>query len=157
MTSTHFSIKMRFSGTRDQDPFGYQQVIKIRKFSIKEPASSVEKITFLGSHLKVGNGALLRTKLQKQPSIISKTYLHHPTYLILMGFWTQWITWLLHKWLVFYSNGIIQRRPSKPCFKCTHQRHPDPMVCNNYNPFNLKFWSYVAKDELYSYCIDPKK
>ena len=81
-----FSIKMRFSGTRDQDPFGYQQVIKIRKFSIKEPVSSVEKITFLGSHLKVGNGALLRTKLQKQPSIISRTYLHHPTHLILMGF-----------------------------------------------------------------------
>ena len=59
---------------------------KNTNFSIKEPTSGVEKITFLGSHLKVGNGALMRTKLLKQPSIISRTYLHHRTQQIWRGF-----------------------------------------------------------------------
>ena len=159
---------MRFSSASDQDPFGYQQVTKIWNFSIKEPARGVEKITILGSHLRVGNGALLRTKLPKQPSIISRTYLHHRAKQILRGFWMQWITWLLHKWIALYAKGIIRRRSSKPCFRFTQTRLYVPFFlsevlaycgsrCNNCSPFNFKLWSYVAKDELCPYYIDPKK
>lgn len=62
----HSSTKMRFSSARDQNPFGYRWAIKTQNSSTKEPASGIKKTTFLESHLKGGNGAHLRTTLQKK-------------------------------------------------------------------------------------------